>query len=63
MATYVTLKSDTFGNNPWHKVLRVLPEQGTGGCEASVQLMTLNGEVSVVDIKDIDRIAKDGDLE
>lgn len=62
MATYVTLQSKNFGNNPWHKVLRVLPEQGAG-CEALVQLMSLNGDVSVVSVKDIDKIAKDGDIQ
>jgi len=61
MATYVTLKQTTFGHNSWHKVLRVLPEQGLG-CEASVQLMSLHGEVLVVDMDKIDRIAKEGDL-
>jgi len=61
MATYVTLKQETFGLNPWYHVLRVLPEQGIS-CDASVQLMSLNGTVSVVSINQIDRIAKDSDL-
>ena len=61
MATYVTLKQDVFGPILWHKVLRVLTEPGIG-CNASVQLMSLHENVSVVDINQIDKIAKDGDL-
>ena len=58
MTTYITLKQDTLKPIIWYKVLRVVKNLGVN-TESMVQILSTDGNVSVVSMDDIDKITKD----